>query len=250
MTGVQTCALPISNPSVKFITANGTEVLASVVTVSSSNQLIATTPRDFTIAEEPLRVKVTNTSGLYYTLSSAIDCGGVPSWSNASGTLASVIGSLNSGVIVTAVATDPDTSATISYSLSSGTLPTGLSLGTSNGNIFGTTQLLSSNTTYNFDITATDNAGNYTPRSFNIIIQKGIESGGGAGYYTALSDTTVANNITNNGMTLYQFNHVANSGAPSQWLNYSYGNFTLHTGHDGAKPTYSCFHLTTGTPRV
>ena len=242
-----------ANPSVKFITANGTEVLASVLTVSSSNQLIATTPRDFTVAEEPLSVKVTNSSGLYYTLSSAIDCGGVPAWSNASGTLASVIGGLTSGVIATTVATDPDANATLSYSLSSGTLPPGLSVGSSNGNIFGTTQFLSSNTTYNFDITATDNAGNYTPRSFNIIIQKGTEPGGGAGYFTGVSDATVANQVTNNGMTLYYANaQAASPNNPTQWLNFTYSlnSFMIHTGHDGVKPTYLCVNVTSGTPRV
>jgi hypothetical protein len=239
-----------SAPVVKFITSLGVEYSASITTRVSGTQITATTPQDFTVSDEPLKVKVINSSGLSFVLDSAIDCGGLPAWSNSSGSLGSSIAGVSSGILTTVAATDPDTNSTVSFSLTSGSLPSGTYLGSANGNIFGAPAFSDSNSTYSFTLTATDNAGNQTPRSFSLFVERGVETGGGLGWITSASVTTVANNITNNGMTLYQFNHLANSGAPSQWLNYSYGNFTLHTGHDGQKPTYCCFNLTSGTPRV
>jgi len=239
------------SPVVKFITNGGTEYFASVTTRVSASQLTATTPQDFTIANEPLKVKVINASGLSFVLDSAIDCGGVPAWANSSGSLGSTIGGIGSGVLATANATDPDIGATLSYSLTSGSLPAGCYLGSSNGNIFGTTTFSESNTTYSFTLTATDNAGNQTPRSFSFLVERGVESGGGLGYLSQFADKTVANNITNTGMTLYYANaQAASPNSPTNWLNYSYGNFAIHTGHDGVKPTYLCFNLTGGTPRA
>ena len=239
------------SPVVKFITLSGTEYSAGVTTRVSASQLTATTPQDFTIADEPLKVKVINNSGLSFTLDSAIDCGGVPAWSNSSGSLGSTIGGIGSGVLVTANATDPDIGATLSYSLTSGSLPAGCFLGSSNGNIFGTTSFSESNTTYSFTLTATDNAGNQTPRSFSYLVERGVESGGGAGYLPQFATKINANNITSTSMTLYYANaQAASPNSPTNWLNYSYGSFVIHTGHDGVKPTYLCFNLTSGNPRV
>lgn len=242
-----------SAPVIKFITASGTEYAAATTSRVSSTQLTATTPQDFTVADEPLKVKVINQNGLAGTLDSAIDCGGVPAWSNASGSIGSFVGGITTGMISNVTATDPDANATISYSVTSGSLPAGLYLGSSNGNIFGTTSSVASNTTYSFTISATDNAGNQTPRAFSLLGYIAFESGGGAGYYTAASDTTIANNITSTSMTLYYANaQAASPNNPTQWLNYTWssGSFMIHTGHDGVKPTYLCFNLTSGTPRV
>jgi Putative Ig domain/IPT/TIG domain len=240
-------------PVVKFVTSSGTEYAAAATSRVSSTQLTATTPQDFTVANEPLKVKVTNESGLSITLDSAIDCGGVPAWSNASGSIGSFVGGVTTGIIANVTATDPDSNSTITYSVTSGSLPPGLYLGSSNGNIFGTTTGVASNTTYSFTITATDNAGNETPRAFSLLGYIAIESGGGAGYYTASSTATVADQITNNSMTLYYANaQAASPNNPTQWLNFTWssGSFMIHTGHDGVKPTYLCFNLTSGTPRV
>ena len=160
-----------STVSVKFITAQGTEYSASVVTRVSNSQLTATTPQDFTIANEPLKVKVINGSGLSYTLDSAIDCGGVPTWNTASGSLGTV--SRGNAFSTTLSAGDPDAGATITYSVASGSLLTGLSLNSSTGVISGTYPLSvapvdSATTTASFTIRATDNAGNTTDRAFTI----------------------------------------------------------------------------------
>ena len=171
-----------SSATVKFITSGGTEVTAATVAYVSSNQLTATTPRDFTVAEEPLSVKVINSTGLAYTLSSAIDCGSTPTWTTVSGTIATVEETLSVSTSVSA--TDPDAGATITYSVTSGALPSGVTLNSSTGAITGTAPSVNADTTYNFTITATDNAGNSTSRAFSIVITDSIP------YYDIASEIT------------------------------------------------------------
>lgn len=158
--------------TVKFITSQGTEYNATTVSYINSSQLLATTPQDFTVANEPLKVRVVNASGLFYTLDNAIDCGGSPTWNTAAGTLATYVYPTNTTYSTAVSAYDPDANSTITYSVSSGALPSGASLNTSNGLISGTiSHPGSSSVTNNFDISVTDNAGNATVRSFNIIRQ-------------------------------------------------------------------------------
>jgi hypothetical protein len=160
----------------------------------NSAQLTATTPQDFTVANEPLSVKVTNASGLSTTLSSVIDCGGVPSWSTASGQLASIY-EYTAGSSVTIVATDPDAGGTVSYSVTTGALPSGLSLNSSTGVISGNISAVASQTTTNFTVTASDNAGNQTQRAFSIVTkpEPSIAIFGDAfdGYATAANGLTL-----------------------------------------------------------
>lgn len=243
--------------TVKFITSGGAEYSAASVTYVNSSQLLATTPQDFTVANEPLSVKVVNASGLSYVISSVIDCGGSPAWNTASGNIASVYDLASSATIATLSATDPDAGATVAYSITSGALPGGFTLNASTGAITGApSSTVSSSTTYNFTAAATDNAGNVTTRAFSIVINPSVESGGGGGYVTALSDATVADQVTNTSMLLYYLNaQAASPNNPGDVLNFTnYGAnsayFKIHTGHDGVKPTYIVFRVSTGTPRV
>lgn len=153
---------------VKFITSQGTEYSAGSVTYINAGQLAATTPQDFTVANEPLSVKVINGSGLNTTLSSVIDCGGTPTWNTASGSLGTIF--QDKAVSYSVSASDPDASATISYSVTSGSLPSGCSLNSSTGAITGTAPAPVGTTTYSFTITATDNAGNSSARAFSITV--------------------------------------------------------------------------------
>jgi len=159
-----------SDATVKFITNNSIEFLAATVTFIDSTQITATTSRDFTVAEEPLDIKVTQSSGSA-TLVDSIDCGGTPTWSTAAGTIATINDALGSyNPIATLSATDPDAGATISYSVSSGSLPAGTILNSSTGQISGDPDNVAGQTTSNFSIAATDNAGNSSIRAFSIIV--------------------------------------------------------------------------------
>ena len=160
-----------NDATVKFVDVNNTEYSAAIVTFVNSSQLLATTPQDFTVAQGPLDVKVVQLSGTVTKLN-CIDTGSSPGWYTPAGQIGGTI-YRNGTVSITVVATDPDTSATITYSVLSGALPSGLSLNSSTGVISGTAPDVGSDTTYNFTLRATDNAGNTSDRAFNIIILQG-----------------------------------------------------------------------------
>jgi hypothetical protein len=201
-----------SGATVSFITSGGTEYAAGSVTFVSASQLLATTSRDFTVAEEPLDVKVVQSGGSFTKLD-VIDCGGVPSWTTAAGTLATINDRYgNYSPIATVIATDPDSNSTISYSVTSGTLPANTSLNSSTGQITGDPTDVVAQTTSNFTITATDNAGNQSSRAFNIIV-----------------------NLTPDGSTS---NRAAVSGKAIQTLGFPTGYYWIQPSGQAAKYCY------------
>lgn len=74
---------------------------------------------------------------------------------------------------VTAVDTTLNATDATSYTITTGSLPTGLSLASGNGRITGTTESLSSNTTYNFTVNAVDAQLQDSSRSFSWTIYPG-----------------------------------------------------------------------------
>ena len=184
-----------SGSTVKFISNGGTEYNAATTTFVNSAQVTATTPQAFLVADEPFDVRVVNPSGLAATLEDALDCGGAPSWTTASGNLADVS---EGGAISTSSlsATDPEGGAiTYSETNATGTASAsvlsgaGLSVNSGTGVITGTAPSgISGDTTYNFYLSASDPQGNKTPRAFNIIVRDIVAvefklwgAGGGSG---------------------------------------------------------------------
>lgn len=159
-----------ANAAVKFVTAGGSEYFATSTTRNNSSSLTATTPRDFTVAEGPLSIKVINGTSLSSTLASAVATGGSPVWTTATGTIGTVYDLSRTGVSLAVVATDPDAGATISYSVVTGSVPTGLTFN-SDGTITGNASSVGTDTTSTFTVRATDNAGNTADRSFSITVR-------------------------------------------------------------------------------
>lgn len=156
---------------IKFITNDGTEYTAQTVTFIDSTTVKATTPQDFTVAQEPLDVKLTQQAGSSTKLD-CIDCGGLPSWVTASGTLTTLnYDSTAAQAVNTSVqATDSDSGDSVTYSITSGSLPSGLTLNSSTGTITGNAaEPGASSVTTNFTITATDLGSNTSARAFNIV---------------------------------------------------------------------------------
>lgn len=152
-----------------FIDSTGTSYQAAVTTFNNSTTMTGTTPRDFTVADGPLDVKISGLGG-EVTAADAIQTGNNPTWTTSAGTLATYSYLEDLTANLTIEATDADENATITYSITSGALPTGLTLDTSNGAITGNVENPGAATvTNNFEVTATDNAGNEASRSFNII---------------------------------------------------------------------------------
>lgn len=226
-----------SGASVKFITNSGVEYAAATATVNSATQITATTPQDFTVANEPLTIRVTNSTGLSVTLAAAIDCGNIPTWTTASGSLGSWF--TTASVSISISASDSDAGSTKSYSIVSGALPTGLSLNNSTGAITGA--ISGSAGTYSFTARVTDNAGNIADRAFSIVVFA-LPSGGTvttsggyryhyfsgtANFYTDLSLTADILVVGGGGASSIQ--HSGGAGA---------GGLVLKTGHSVGAGNY------------
>ena len=97
----------------------------------------------------------------------------------AGATIASV--EEGASISVTIVASEPD-SGTITYSVSAGALPSGVTLNTSTGVISGTAPTTGSDTNYNFTIQATDPENQSATRSFVINVTVPVTMSGGTSF--------------------------------------------------------------------
>ena len=154
--------------TVQFISNTGVTITASSVTRVSSSQLTAVAAKNsFVNGQEPYDVKVTNASGLATTLDDQINVDNAPTWSTSAGTIAT-IDDVGNATHATIVASDAE-GDTIAYSITSGSLPGGLSLNSSSGAITGEPNNVSSSTTSTFTARATANSKT-ADRSFNIVV--------------------------------------------------------------------------------
>jgi len=161
--------------NVRFVSNTGTELTPSSVTRVSASQLTAVIAKNsFVNGQEPYDVKVTNSSGLASILADQINVDNAPAWVTSSGSLGTH--SNYATVNVTVSATDPE-GDTVTYSVQSGSLPSGLSLNTSTGAITGTMGAVGSSTTVNFTLRATA-GGKTADRAFSF-----VQSGPGPNAY-------------------------------------------------------------------
>tara|TARA_B100000900_G_scaffold404732_1_gene413464 strand:- start:43 stop:1671 length:1629 start_codon:yes stop_codon:yes gene_type:complete len=156
-----------------LITSGGATVSPTTSTRNSSSQLTMVFSGSDTVTPDqgPYDIKITNSTGLSGQLDDAITLDDAPDWSTAAGSLGTVIEDVAMSTINVS-ATDPE-GGTVTYSVTSGALPTGTSL-SSAGAITGTPNVgtagySSSGVSHNFTITANDGTGNTTPRAFSIL---------------------------------------------------------------------------------
>ena len=165
--------------TVHFVSAaTGTSTVAASVSFVSANKLTVTTPA-LAVEGEPWSIKVTNPDGISAAIESILDAGGSPTWTTAAGQIGSDT-IQTASFSATVAATDPDGTA-ITYSESgtdvltgSGSGKLGFTLNSSTGAITGTMPALSSDTTFNFTLGASDGV-NTTTRAFNIVGSAGTQ---------------------------------------------------------------------------
>jgi len=168
----------VSGATVHYMGGDGTSVAAGSVSFNSSTQLTAVSPA-LLVAGAPYSIKVTNPDGGEAVAAPEVEvtAGSAPSWTTASGQIGSnqVKNVAVSGLSV--AATDPEGAVTYSETTSvltsNANTPAAtmnLSLNSSTGAITGTAPNVTSDTTYNFTLRATDSAGNTTDRNFNIVV--------------------------------------------------------------------------------
>lgn len=157
-----------SGATVKFIGDDGTEYSSPSVTVNSGTSITARVP-SLSNANEPYDVQVSNSSGLSGLLADAININATPAFSVASGSLGSLYNINREASNLTAVtATDPDGDS-ITFTVTSGTIPTGLTFN-SDGTWTGTANAETSDTTYSFTVQASDGT-NTSTRNYSITVK-------------------------------------------------------------------------------
>ena len=185
------------------VTVGGTT--APSVSIVSSSSITFTTPAK---TAGDYDVVVTNTNGLSATLQNGLSYNGLPAFTTAAGNVGSIAEDVTMSTI-TIVAAEPD-GGTLAFSVTSGALPTGVSLGSANGQLTGTPNAnVTSDTTFNFTVTATDDESQTNSRAFNLIVLRPIYAtqianslmfnDGGNDHLTASS--SVMNSTTGNGKT-------------------------------------------------
>ena len=138
---------------------NGSAV--GVVSVVSSTTITFTSPAN---ATGSYVIYVVNPDGSTAIAIPGIQYSGTPTWTTAAGSLGNVYETASFNQTVTATGDAP-----ITYSVFSGSLPPGSTFN-ANGTITGTSQLLSSPTTYSFTVRATDAQLQDTNRAFSISV--------------------------------------------------------------------------------
>ena len=167
-----------------LLTSGGATVTPTTSTRNSSSQITIVFSGSDTLSTDqgPYDVKVTNGTGLTAILTDSITLDNQPVWSTNAGSLFTVYEDFAAGATLPSgtttasytnvVATEPE-SGTVTYSITSGAIPSGLTL--SSGGVFsgtanaGPSGYASAGQTHNFTVTASDGTGNTTPRAFSIL---------------------------------------------------------------------------------
>ncbi len=157
-----------NNVQVAFTGSGYSSTPAKNIVRSSSSSLIVTRPDNFPISASPYTITVTNpgvsapVGSSSHISSNSVTAGTTPVW-NTSANLPTFTRNIAYSTVLSA--TDPDTGGSITYSLVSGSLPTGLSLSSLTGGISGTP---TSSALATFTVRATDAGGNYVDRAFTL----------------------------------------------------------------------------------
>ena len=176
--------------SVKFIDKNGTETSAGSVTRNSVTQITAQVPNSITSANEPYKVKVTNTaSGLSGELANAFNIDAAPAFGVAAGTLGTLVSGGAASGLTTVTATD-DEGDSITFSVTSGSVPGGITFN-SNGTFSGNANQVSSSTTSTFVVTASDGT-NTSTRQYTITVNPAFVQLSGSGTFSVPSGVNTA----------------------------------------------------------
>jgi hypothetical protein len=158
----------VSIPDVRFLnTSTGVRIQASTIGFTSSTTITAAFPSGQTVGT--YKVLVENPDGKGVISTSTITYSAAPTWSTAAN-----LGSIEEGesVNIQLLAYDDDSTAVSSYSLVSGSLPSGVTLSgdSSVGALTGTAPEVDADTNYTFTIRATDDESQTSDREFTLTI--------------------------------------------------------------------------------
>lgn len=138
-----------------------------------------------------------------------------PVWQTASGSLGTLANTNRAASQFTqpfAYDGDTGTNSGLTYSVLSGTFPSGASLSAGNGNLTGTCNSVSSNTTYNFTLRVTDAAGQTADRTFTATVNAPVKTLANGG---SISSDATYRYHTFNGQQSTGFNIYQGEGTPN-----------------------------------
>jgi len=159
----------------KLINTSGSDVAFDTLTRNSSTQLTGVIAKSSLPGSgEPYDVSVT-ANQISVTLADQINVDQSPVFATSAGSLGTVANGNRGTTTLEVIASDPESTAAVTFEIQSGSLPAGVSTTTVNENgvskfrISGFSQV-GSNTTSNFVLRAVDNASNTTSRAFAITV--------------------------------------------------------------------------------
>ena len=197
--------------TVEFVANDNTVYTSPTVTVNSATQITARVNTNIDASKEPFTVKVSNTGGLSGQLNNAFNINASPAFTTASGSLGTVIEDVAVTATLNAGATDPEGSS-VTHSISTGSLPTGLSIASATGLITGTPNVndsyASAGVTHNFTVSATDGT-NTSTRAFSIL-RKFADGSSQAAFATSASAIKTLTSTTTDGYYWIQASGMAN----------------------------------------
>jgi len=155
---------------VAFTGTGYSSTAAKSIVRSSSTSLLVTRPDNFPTSGAPYTITVTNpgisnpTSTNSHVLASSVTAGNAPVWVTSA-----TLTPFQKGVSYSQViqATDSDGGSSVTYSIISGSLPTGISFDTGTATFSGT-PTANSGVPYSYTIRATDSGGNFVNRAFSL----------------------------------------------------------------------------------
>ena len=195
----------------KFIGSDNSEVNATTTTVDSATQITARVPTNLNSSLDPFTVKVVNTGNLSGQLATAFNVDESPAFATAAGSLGTVYEDVAISGSLNASATDPEGSS-VTHSISSGALPTGLSIASATGLITGTPNVndtyASNGVTHSFTVSATDGT-NTSTRVFSIL-KKWMDGTSSAQFATSASAIKTLTSTTTDGYYWIKASGMAN----------------------------------------
>ena len=143
-------------------------IVATSHNFAGSTEVSATTGTE--LVSGNYNVRLTNPHGLRDTLVDGLVVDAIPVWQTEAGSLGFIVDA-STGTHRTFVATDAE-GQTLTYTMTSGSLPPGVSLNTETGELSGDPDDVSDDQEYTFEITVSDTARtpNESARVFNILI--------------------------------------------------------------------------------
>jgi hypothetical protein len=201
----------------------GGSVTPTATTIDSTSQITITCTRsDFSESFDPYTVRVTNPSLLFAELTGVIDAQALPVFATAAGSLGEVYKNSADPSLSSAAATDAD-SDTITYSIVSGAIPSGMSFNTGTAAITGTPDTVE---LASFTVRAGTSNGN-VDRAFtiNVVANPFVIGSGGTETtdgdfkvhtFTSPGTFTVSNAGTPSGSTTVEYLIVGGGAAGGQ----------------------------------